>query len=195
MTVRTQYTYTARRSILCLFACDKCGEINLCEVSVSGSGTYNDACAFRRSKLEDRKERAEMYAGSEMESNIYDLCQGMDINTLRKRNFHCKCKKCGKSPYWTFSALPILKAISMISLVLLIVALLSEHLNGVFRYACIAAAVLAWAGRFIYLYVNNAKSKSCAYPLFGENIEELREKAARSVAYRNYSFKDVPGGK
>ena len=116
MSVYHVYTITNSKEILCLFKCEKCGEINLNKVKIYGQAQYNDRSAgFRKAtveaKMAERNQNASSQAADQLEDKIANLELNLSMKALNEANISCKCGKCGKEPWWTMKIMKILMMI------------------------------------------------------------------------------------
>ena len=194
MRVYREYTVTSSREILCLFKCEKCGEMNLTKLMISGQAQYDDRSAgFRKAtvdaRMEERNRLAKGEAADQLEGLIADLELNLSLKTLLNAGIRCKCHKCGKEPWWTMKILRTLVLYAtLLSMLAFIMLLLFSGLNGPIVVPTIAAAVLCWAGYLVYRRICSKRVETRELPLFAENIEKMREKKNKSTTYMNFSI-------
>ena len=198
MSVYHVYTLTKSKEIYGLYVCEQCGETNLFKTQIKGQGSYDDRGAgFRKatvaSRMEERNDRANACADNKLYETINNLKLNCSLNVLEKNPIKCKCRKCGKEPFWTLSTLLLIKKIAKIVTGLAVAAALifSSTKNVSTNWKVIgpvAAAALCWIAYFAYRAVCSKQFASKTLPVFDDSIESIRDRIKRLVGYENVSI-------
>ena len=186
MSVYTRTTVTASQDVYCLYKCEQCQEINLEKLKVKGYGQYTDrGTSFSRKKAEaqmaERSSQANDVALEGLGMSIAKMESGVDGTWLRENKFQCKCRKCGKSPYWTYPQLSLFNTIGVVSTI--IVLFLSSKLGwGISALIC----AFVWGARFFYSNICDNKLEKQTPPVFATSLDSLREKKNQYPDYKDY---------
>ena len=192
----TVYTITKWKEILCLYKCEKCGEMNLIKTRIKGQGQYDDRNAgFRKATVEanidNRNQNANAAASDNLEDTIADLELNLNVKVLCKAGIRCKCRNCNKEPWWTMSKLNMVKKLATClswPAFILIIFGFKLDIQIPITFWALLAAIVCW-GLFVLLWKFNEKRlENKLLPIFAENVEKLRERKDRVVEYKNVSI-------
>ena len=196
MSIYHVYTITKSKEILCLYKCEKCGEMNLIKTRIKGQGQYNDRhLGFRKATIEANKDDRNRSANADATNSLEDTIAGLELNlnvsALKKAGIRCKCRNCRKEPWWTMSKLNMVnKLATNLSLLafILILVFFNQKIPITYWVLLAATLVICWGLYFLLLRINEKKMEKKLLPIFAESVEKLKEKKDRFAEYKNVSI-------